>query len=182
MKILFFAGSLRKESLNRKYLRVAEEHLAKIAGVETELVDLLDFPLPVFNQDIQDREFPQAATDFIEKISGADAVVISTPEYNGSISSVLKNWVDWSSRGPQNPWKGKPVFLMGASPGALGAVRGLWHSRIPLEVLGAHVYPEMSGLPRAHEAFGASGELKEKANQERLARFLTAFAEFAAKK
>lgn len=179
MKILFFAGSLRKESLNRKYLKVAANILGKVPDVSTEVIDLLDFPLPVYNQDIQDKGFPKEAADFIQKIAEADAVVISTPEYNGSISSVLKNWIDWSSRGPTNPWKDKHVFLMGASPGALGAIRGLWHSRNPLQVLGAHVYPEMSGLPKAHEAFEISGELKEKANHERLAKFLTAFAEHA---
>jgi chromate reductase len=179
MRILFFAGSLRKESFNKKYLRVAYDVLSAQAGVEAELIDLLDYPLPVFNQDIQDKEFPQAATGFIDKVSKADAVIISSPEYNGSISSPLKNTVDWSSRGKQNPWLGKQVLLLGASPGALGATRGLWHSRRPFEVLGAFVFPEMSGLPRAHEAFDEKGALKDKASADRLAKLLHSFVEYA---
>src|SRR6266404_3765061 len=105
MKILCFAGSLRAQSLNKKYLAVACEALRTQQGVEVELIDLLDYPLPVFNQDIEDKEFPQGATQFIEKIMAAEAIVISSPEYNGSISCVLKNAVDWSSRGPKNPWQ-----------------------------------------------------------------------------
>lgn len=177
MKIIFFAGSLRKESFNKKYLHVAYEILRSATGIDAEVIDLLDYPMPVFNQDIQDQQFPEPVTQLIAKIAGCRAAVISTPEYNGSISSVLKNTLDWSSRGPQNPWKDRNILLLGASPGALGAVRGLWHSRQPFEVLGAHVYPEMMGLPRAHEAFDESGSLKDKASHERLAKLLFAFAE-----
>lgn len=135
--------------------------------------------MPVFNQDIEDKEFPAAGLKLIEEVAGADAIVISTPEYNGSISCVLKNAIDWTSRAKQNPWRGKQVFLMGASPGALGAVRGLWHSRIPLEVLGANVFPDMSGLPKAHEAFDEQGALKDKASYDRLAKLLRTFFDYA---
>lgn len=179
MKILFFAGSLRKDSFNKKYIRVAHGILGARNGIEAELIDLLDYAMPVFNQDIQDADFPEAAARFIEKVMSADAIVISSPEYNGSISSPLKNTVDWSSRGPKNPWAGKQVLLLGASPGALGATRGLWHARRPFEVLNAHVYPEMSGLPKAHEAFDEKGDLKDKASFEKLAKLLHSFVDYA---
>lgn len=175
MKILCFAGSLRSGSLNKKYVGVAAGILRSMEGVEVRTVDLADFPMPVFNQDIQDKGFPQAVVDLAAEVKAADALVISTPEYNGSISSVLKTTIDWLSRDPLNPWPGKHVCLLGASPGALGAVRGLWHSRQPFEVLGCHVYPEMSGLPRAHEAFDAEGKLKDGTSQERLKKLLTGY-------
>jgi NAD(P)H-dependent FMN reductase len=175
-KVLLFAGSLRTGSLNKKYVKVAHAILHEITGLDTELVDLADYPMPVYNQDIEDKEFPQPAADLARKVAGVDALVISTPENNGSIAAALKNTVDWLSRPPHNPWPGKCIFLMGASPGALGAVRGLWHSRIPFEALGCHVYPDMSGLPRAHEAFDENGELKDKASRERLAKQLKGFA------
>ncbi len=175
MKILCFAGSLRSGSYNKKYVRVAAGILKGMEGVEVRTLDLADYPMPVFNQDIQDKGFPEAVVKLAGEVKAADALVISTPEYNGSISCVLKTTVDWLSRDPLNPWPGKHVCLLGASPGALGAVRGLWHSRQPFEVLGCHVYPEMSGLPRAHEAFDAEGNLKEKTSQERLSKLLTGF-------
>src|SRR5258708_3559395 len=127
-KVLLLAGSLREGSLNKKYVKVAAAILKEIGGVDAEYVDLSDYPLPVYNQDIEDKELPRAATELAAKIAGVQALVISTPENNGSIAAVTKNTVDWISR-PKvgNPWPGKQVFLMGASPGALGAVRGLWH-------------------------------------------------------
>ncbi len=179
MKILCFAGSLRSGSLNKKYVRVAHGLLSSIEGVEAQLIELNDFQMPIYNQDIDDTDFPAAARRLSELVKGCKGIVISTPENNGSIAAVTKNTIDWLSRErAPNPWPGKHVLLMGASPGALGAVRGLWHSRVPLEALGCHVYPEMSGLPRAHEAFSADGALKEKASLDRLAKLLSAFSEF----
>ena len=169
-----FAGSQRTGSLNKKYVRVAHEIL-KQKGIEAEYVDLVDFPLPVYNQDIEDKEFPASAKALAEKVKGVQGVIISTPENNGSIAATLKNTVDWLSRPQVNCWPGKHILLLGASPGALGAVRGLWHSRIPFEALGCFVYPEMSGLPRAHEAFDEGGALKDKASHERLAKLLDSF-------
>jgi chromate reductase, NAD(P)H dehydrogenase (quinone) len=178
MKILCFAGSLRSGSYNKKYVGVAASILKDMKGVEVKTVDLANYALPVFSQDIQDKGFPQGVVDLANEVKACDALVISTPEYNGSISSVLKTTIDWLSRDPLNPWPGKHVCLLGASPGALGAVRGLWHSRQPFEVLGCHVFPEMSGLPRAHEAFDENGNLKDKAGQERLAKLLSKFVEY----
>lgn len=182
MKVLCFAGSLRKESYNKKYVRIANKILTEL-GVESEFIDLLDYPLPVYNQDVEAVQFPAAALQLADKIRGVDALVISTPENNGSIAALLKNTVDWASRvgnakpPAKDPWPGKWILLLGASPGALGAVRGLWHSRQPFEALGAIVYPTMSGLPKAHEAFAEDGSLKDPASHERLAKLVKSFVE-----
>lgn len=171
MKILCFAGSLRKESLNKKNARLAAQFL----GERAEYIDLLEYPMPVFNQDIQDKGMPEGVEKLAEKVAAAQALVISTPEYNGSIASSFKTVIDWLSRTKLNPIAGKHILLLGASPGALGAVRGLLHSRQPLEVIGAHVYPEMLGLPKAHEAFDENGELKDSAARERLNKIIQKF-------
>ena len=178
MKILCFAGSLRKESFNKKYVHVAAGILKQMNGVEVKTVDIAQYHLPVFNQDIQDQGFPQGVLDLANEIKQADALVISSPEYNGSISSPLKTVIDWCSRDPINAWPGKHICLLGASPGALGAVRALGHGRQPFEVLGCHVFPDMLGLPKAHEAFDESGNLKDKAGQERLAKLLSKFVDY----
>ena len=171
MKILCFAGSLRKESLNKKNVRLA----AKILGERAEFIDLLDYPMPVYNQDIQDKGMPEGVDKLAEKIKDAEALVISTPEYNGSIASSFKTVIDWLSRTKLNPIAGKHILLLGASPGGLGAVRGLLHSRQPLDVLGAFVYPEMLGLPKANEAFDESGQFKDPAAHQRLSKLLEKF-------
>lgn len=176
MKILCFAGSLRKASLNKKNVRLAHQILIE-RGEDAELLDLADYSMPVFNQDIQDKGFPEAVTQLGDKVKQAKALVISCPEYNGSISSPLKNTVDWLSRLPGDIFTQKKVLLIGASPGMLGANVGLWHSRRPFEKLKCFVYPEMLGLPKAHEAFDEAGNFKDKASHERLAKLMNAFLE-----
>jgi NAD(P)H-dependent FMN reductase len=161
MKILFFAGSLRKDSLNKKFVREAMR-LAQEAGVDSEFIDLKDYPMPVYDGDIEASSgIPENTKKLAQKIAAADGLIISTPEYNGSISCVLKNTVDWLSRDKPVSLTGKHLLLLGASPGALGAVRGLWHSRQPFEVLGMHVFPTMQGLPMADKAFDAEGKLAD---------------------
>ncbi|HMN69544.1 MAG TPA: NADPH-dependent FMN reductase [Bdellovibrionales bacterium] len=179
MKVLCFAGSLRAGSYNKKYVRNAFEIVQSIDGLEAEFLDLLDYPMPVYNQDIEAKGFPEEVTRLASKLKTFDAYVISSPENNGSIAALLKNTVDWVSRTPNNPWPGRAVLLLGASTGALGAVRGLWHSRRPFEALGCHVYPEMSGLAKAHEAFDENGKLKDPKATERLAKLVSAFTAHA---
>jgi NAD(P)H-dependent FMN reductase len=179
MKVLFTAGSLRSGSFNKLYVHVAYLLAKKQPGVEATLVNLNEFPLPVYNQDIETSDFPESAKNLAKLIAGSDAMVISSPENNGSIAAVLKNTVDWVSRVPTgSPWTGKHILLLGASPGALGAVRGLWHTRVPFEALGCHVFPEMSGLPKANQAFDEEGNLKDKTSEERLSALVGKFIQF----
>ena len=169
MKILTFAGSLRRESFNKKFAREAQRLLSARPGVETEFVDLQPLGIPVYDGDLEAASgVPDGVVELSGKILAADALVISTPEYNGSMPGILKNTIDWLSRLKPVSLTGKPLLLIAASPGALGGIRSLWHTRQPFEVLGAHVFPEMMALPLAHQAFDESGALKDPKIVERL--------------
>jgi NAD(P)H-dependent FMN reductase len=175
MKFVVFAGSLRADSANKKFAREAARLLQE-AGHEAEFLDLKDYPMPPYDGDIETSTgLPEGTKALGAKITAADALVISTPEYNGSIPGILKNVVDWLSRAKPVSLENKHLLLLAASPGALGGVRSLWHSRQPFEVLGVHVFPGMLGLPDAYNAFDAQGRLKEEKTIQRLKNLLEQF-------
>jgi NAD(P)H-dependent FMN reductase len=175
MKILTFAGSLRTDSCNKKFAREALR-LAKEAGAEGEFIDLKDYPMPVYDGDIETNSgIPETTVALGKKIAAADAIIISTPEYNGSIPGILKNALDWLSRDKPVTITGKHLLLLAASPGALGGIRALWHSRQPFEVLGVHVYPDMIALPNAYNMFDEQGKLKDEKTIQRLKTTLEQF-------
>ncbi len=177
MKIITICASLRKDSINRKLLKIASA-IAANNGAQVEHVELKDFEMPLYSQDIEEKGIPANVTMLEQKISNADAVIIASPEYNFSIPGVLKNAVDWTSRVKPQPYKGKQILLISASPSMVGGNRGLWALRMPLEALGAHVYPEMFSLSVAHEAFDAQDMLKnEKLNQD-IQRIVKSFVEY----
>jgi chromate reductase len=125
MIILGFAGSLRKNSYNKALLRAALESVPRDA--ELEIFDLEG--IPPFNQDLE-TEMPEKVKEFKARIKAADAILIATPEYNFSVPGVLKNAIDWASRPyGDNPFDGKPVAVMSASPGMLGGARAQYHLR-----------------------------------------------------
>jgi chromate reductase len=182
MRILAFAASLRAASLNRKLIQQAAVILRSEPGVELDLADFREFEMPIYDGDLEARDgIPRGGIEFIHRIQQADGLIIATPEYNGGIPGTLKNAIDWASRTEPIPFEGKPVLLIGASPGSLGAIRSLWHSRVPLETIGAHVYPEMFGLPRAHQAFDDSGALRDPNFWSRLQGLLLSYIEFVRK-
>lgn len=181
MKILVFAASLRTDSCNKKNAREAAR-LLKEAGHEAEFIDLKEYPMPPYDGDIEaSTGIPQTTANLSKKISAAEAIVISTPEYNGSIPGTFKNIIDWVSRLKPIAFEGKHVLLLAASPGALGGVRSLWHSRQPLEVIGAHVFSNMLGLSDAYNAFDESGKLKDEKNLQRLKSLLEQFTKHVKK-
>ena len=158
MTILAFAGALRAGSFNRKLLGVAVEALRGQADID--LLDLREVPMPPYDGDIEANQgLPEGARKFKERIAAADALLICTPEYNHSIPGTLKNAIDWASRPPGNPFKGKVALLMGASPGPYGAVRGVLALRQVLTALGVLILPATVQIIRAGEAFDASGKL-----------------------
>ncbi len=160
MRILAFAGAFRAGSYNRKLLGVAVEALRGKA--ELDLLDLKDVPMPIYDGDSETKDgLPEGARLFKQRIAEADALLISTPEYNHSIPGGLKNAIDWASRPPGNPFKGKVALLIGASPGPFGAVRAILTLRQVLTALFALVIPQVVTVPRADQAFDEAGRLKD---------------------
>lgn len=170
-RILAFAGSLRRDSFNKRLVRVAAEG-ARSAGAEVTVLDLADYPLPVFNEDLErDAGTPQEAIDLKAQMVSHDGFLIASPEYNSSISGALKNAIDWASRHAEGEpglvaFSGKCVALMAASPGSLGGLRGLVHVRSILGNLGMLVLPKQVAVPSAHKAFDDDGGLVDPKRQE----------------
>ena len=182
-KILAFAGSSRKDSYNKKLIRIAAD-AARQAGADVTLLDLKDYPLPLFDQDYEaEQGMPENAAKLKKLMVEHDGFLISCPEYNSSITPLLKNVIDWASRSaPNEPalvaYQGKVVALMAASPGALGGLRGLVHVRSMLGNIGVIVLPDQVAVPKAFEAFNEDGSLKDAKQQaavEKLGQTLTAF-------
>jgi len=157
--ILGFAGSLRKGSYNKALLRAALELLPK--GVKLEIFNLEG--IPPFNQDLETR-MPLRVKEFKARIKAADAILIATPEYNYSVSGVLKNAIDWASRPyGDNSFEGKPVAIMSASIGMLGGARAQYHLRQTLVFLDMHPVnrPEVI-VTFASEKIDEKGILRDK--------------------
>ena len=175
-RVLGMSGSLRTGSLNTALLRTAQEMAPD--GVTIEIADLSDVPL--YNEDVRQQGLPDAVVRLREGIAGADALLIATPEYNYSIPGVLKNAIDWASRPPDQPFDGKPVALMGTSPGRLGTARAQYHLRQCFVFLNAPVLnkPELM-IGDAGTVFDDTGRMVDEVNRGRITKLLTALAEFA---
>lgn len=168
--ILAFAGSTRTGSHNKRLIRVAAE-AARAAGAEVTLIDLRDYPLPPYDGDVEaEAGLPAAAVALKDLFKAHDGFLISAPEYNGGISGMLKNTLDWVSRRGDDDrtlaaFSGKFAGLMSASPGQFGAVRGLGQLRHVLTTMGVLVVPQQRGIHAAHTAFDEEGRLKDPAQQ-----------------
>jgi len=159
-RILAFAGSARRQSLNKKLLAVAVEE-ARGAGAEVTHLDLADYAMPLYNADLQDESgLPENATKLAALIAQHQGLLIASPEYNSLITPLLKNTIDWCSVGATNPFEGRVAAVISASPGAFGGVRSALVARNLLMKLGCHVIPAECTLPRAHEAFDENARLK----------------------
>jgi NAD(P)H-dependent FMN reductase len=165
-KILAFAGSVRRDSFNKKLARIAADG-ARGAGAEVTLIDLRDYMLPVFDQDYErESGTPENARRLKALFLASDGLLIASPEYNSSITPLLKNTIDWVSRPqpgepPLAAYTGKVAGLVSASPGALGGLRGLVHVRAILGNLGVLVIPEQLAVPRAGDAINDDGTLRD---------------------
>lgn len=165
LKVLAFAGSLRKGSYNKKLLRVAAA-AARDAGAEVTLLDLAEWPLPIFDGDLEERDGVPAAVMKLKAMFRAhDAFLVASPEYNSSVSAAIKNLIDWLSR-PVNDepplacFRGKTAGLFSASPGALGGLRGLVHLRAILGNIGVLLVADQLAVGKADEAFNEDGSMK----------------------
>jgi chromate reductase, NAD(P)H dehydrogenase (quinone) len=170
-KILAFAGSARKESFNKKLAKIAAEG-AKNAGAEVTYLDFRDLPLPLYDEDLEASEgLPDNVRQLKELMKAHHGFVIACPEYNSSITALLKNAIDWASRPatdefPLACFTGKVALLMSASPGGLGGLRGLVHIRSILGNIGVLVLPDQKAIGNTHQVFDENGNLKDRSQQE----------------
>ncbi len=166
IKVFSFSGSARKDSLNKKLAAEAAK-IAEVAGLEITRIGFKDYPLPIFNED-EDAEtgLPDNAIKLKEIFKSHAGWILSSPEYNGSFTPLLKNTIDWLSREHKGEsglkcFQNKTVLLLSASPGNLGALRAAGHVRMVLSQLGSLVLPQNFALSKAHEAFDADGKIKD---------------------
>jgi chromate reductase len=178
VKVLAFAGSARTDSFNKKLIRVAADAVRN-AGAEVTLLDLRDWPLPIYDGDAEQHDgLPTDGRKLKDIFLAHQGLLLSCPEYNSSITPLLKNVIDWVSRPvtgepPLNCFTGKVAGLTSASPGALGGLRGLVTVRSILSNIGVLVLPEQAAVPKAHEAFNADGSLKDTKQQASVANVAT---------
>jgi chromate reductase, NAD(P)H dehydrogenase (quinone) len=175
LRVLVFAASLRAASLNERLAALAatvvQEH-----GADVDRAAMADFDCPAYNGDVEQMGgMPAGAQRLRDRLVAADGFVIVSPEYNASMPGHLKNVIDWASRIRPQPFNGRQGLLLSASPSMAGGNRGLWSLRVPLEHLGARLYPDMFSLAQAHQAFDDAGRIASSVLQERFARTIECF-------
>lgn len=166
IKVLAFAGSTAQQSVNKKLMGEAVAFM-KEAGAHVTVVSLKDYPMPFYDADLEKEEgMPPFAKQFRQLMLENQVILIASPEYNSSISGVLKNTLDWMSRSEEGAasrkaFKGKKFILMSASPSASGGARGLVHLKSILEAAGGNVIAKQFTVAEAHKAFDEQGHLKD---------------------
>lgn len=169
-RILAFAGSARSDSWNARLVRIAADG-ARAAGADVTVLDLKDYPLPLFDEDLErESGTPENAAKLKQLFLEHDGLLIASPEYNSSLTPLLKNTIDWVSRPSENEpmlsaYQGKVAAIMATSPGGLGGLRGLVHVRSILSSIGVIVLPDQVTVPQAFNAFDEEGDLKDEKKQ-----------------
>jgi chromate reductase len=175
-RILIIPGSARREALSKRLADAALTAVHRAGGLATR-IDLAHFELPLYNADLETRDgLPPAVRRLQALIAGHEALLIASPEYNGSITPLLLNTLDWCSRPDANHpltsglaiFDDKPAALLGSSPSRLGGLRALAQVRDLLGYLGMIVLPQQLAVPRAHEAFDAGGQLTDPTQRAKL--------------
>ena len=172
-KILAFAGSTRTDSFNKKLVKISTLGAIE-AGADVTVIDLRDFKMPIYDEDLERQEgLPSNVRTLKDLMLAHHGFLISSPEYNSSISGVLKNTIDWTSRqsdgeSPLACFKDKVSGVMSASPGGLGGLRGLVHVRAILENIGVLVIPNQVAISKAHEAFNLDGTMKNEKQEQQV--------------
>lgn len=180
LKVVAFAGSTRQNSFNKKLARIAA-NLCSDAGIHTTYLDLKFYPLPMYDSDLEEEIIaPEHALKLREILKNNHGIILACPEYNSSISGVLKNMIDWCSRPFINEenlicFKNKIVVLLSASPGFLGGLRGLNAVRSILTNLGCIVIPEQFSLKFAHKKLSEDGLLVDDEDQDQIDVVISAF-------
>ena len=172
-RIVVMAGSRRREALSRRVAAACVRAL-DAAGAEVERIELDDYPAPLYDGDLEAASgLPEAIVRLQRVLYASDGVLVVNPEYNGSLTPLLKNTLDWCSRpNPADPersggkvYAGRAAAVVGSSPGALGGMRVLFHIRDVLGYLGMQVIPQQLAVGKAGEAVGADGRLDDAAQQ-----------------
>lgn len=172
-KILAFSGSIREDSLNKK-LVLSAANIARQMGATVKIINLNEFEMPFYNADLESqRGQPENAKRLRQLMMQSDAIIIASPEYNGSLSGVLKNAIDWASRDEagkpsRDAFKGKKFAIMSTSPGPGGGARGLEHLRSIIQDVGGEVVKQQVTVPDGFKAFDEQGNLKDPALREQL--------------
>jgi len=173
IKVTALAGSLRKDSYNKKLVEQAAQ-MAKQMGASVSVIDLKQYSMPFYDEDLESSKgMPDMAKKFRQALIESDVLIISSPEYNGSISAVLKNAIDWASRNEQgkssnDAFKGKKFALLSASPGKMGGATGLNHLRTILERLGGVVIEKQVSVGNAHLYFDGQKTLDSSSIKEEI--------------
>ena len=173
-RILAFGGSLRRESYNQKLAAIAAVGACD-AGAEVTLISLRDFPMPVFDEDLEaESGMPESAKRLKALFLAHDGLIIASPEYNSSITAALKNAIDWVSRTTTedepalSAFTGKTATILSASPGGLGGIRGLVHLRSILGNIGITMLPDQIAIPKAYEVFPEDGSFPDAKQEARI--------------
>jgi NAD(P)H-dependent FMN reductase len=175
MKLLAFAASHRKESTNRKLVRFAAD-MAVQQGASVEFVEYGALDMPIYDQETyKAHALPEALNTFVAHLRRVDGMLIASPEYNWSYPGSLKNIIDWASVVAPNPFAGKTLLLLSASPSLRGGAQGLIHLKVPFEALGAFPFPRIFTLARAEEMFNGGHTLEDARLKAELAQLVTDF-------
>ena len=186
-RILAFAGSARANSWNAKLVPIAAKG-ARDHGAQVTVIDMRDYPMPLFDEDAESASgMPESAVRFRRLLIDHDGFLIACPEYNSSITPLLKNAIDWASRSekqgdpPLVAFRGKAAALMATSQGGLGGLRGLVTVRSILGNIGVHVVPTQLAVPSIHKLLAEDGTMSDQATRERLEKLGGELADLVAK-
>ncbi len=186
VKILVFAGSVRKGAFSGQTADVAQRELA-LAGADVTRIFLGDYPMPIVDQDLEaEKGVPENAIKLARQFAAHDGFLIASPEYNSSIPPLVKNTIDWVSRvhkdgdRPLKPYAGKVAALCSSSDGNFAGVRGLYHLRSVLMNCGVEVITPQCSVPRAQDAFDDKGEFREERLRAMMTKVATTLVERAA--
>lgn len=185
-KLIFLSGSSRKESLNKKLAKIAANLAEDHQDVEAEFIDLADYEMPIYNGDLEDEKgLPENAKKLKQKFIESNGFFIASPEYNSSISSLLKNSLDWISRPSEDgevpliAFAGKVAAISSASPGGFGGLRGLVPLRMMLGNIQVTVIPEQVAISAAHKVMDSTGNIEDERTLNMLKNQLSSFVKAA---
>ncbi|KQN73648.1 NADPH-dependent FMN reductase [Devosia sp. Leaf64] len=175
---LTLSGSIRQGSYNR----VLQKHMGRAltqAGVAVTEIDLSDFPMPIFNEDLEAENVPEAAVRLAEMWRSHDIVFIASPEYNGGPSPLIVNTITWLSRQKPSPFRNAVFGIGGVSSGKYGTIWGLSHLRESLTKVGTLVVPTLLGIGPAEGAFDENGDPTEKPIIRKVEQMVTELTSFS---